>query len=442
MKELKLSMTFAREMRKDHRAYISELIVEHGPAFALKGPKFDLHILSGPKYFHHVLNDNSANYIYPANAVIHKVLGKSETLKSKIDGEKEWTKERINTIESLIGPEVINAKKALLIENCTKIIDGWKTKIGTQIAVRPEIMEISTRNLCDVFFGGVNDISPLFLLHSVQEFFYLIGQYEGSLTKLPWLLPTPMYFRTKKLINSLRTLTKHLVTECLSPEKTDNNVIREIAKNYLPNYPNLNENDINLLMQRATVLLFGGSENVPTFLTHALGFLSRHPYAAERVYKEVDEILGDRMMKPEDIDKLKYMRAFLSESLRFSVGSFIPRCAIEDDEVAGYKIKKLDRILVPVCYIHKNPEYWDNPESFNPERFMKPLPHDFYHYIPFGYGPRNCLAGYFGMIEMMTILPTMLQRYRLDLGPNITVDPDLQRQDPASRLVMMNLRAK
>jgi cytochrome P450 len=101
------------------------------------------------------------------------------------------------------------------------------------------------------------------------------------------------------------------------------------------------------------------------------------------------------------------------------------RDAIEDDEIGGYHVPAGSMVLMSQYITHRHPDFWENPEGFDPERFTeersKNLPH--YAYFPFGGGPRICIGNSFAMMEAQLILATVAQRYRLHLLPGYPVEP-------------------
>jgi cytochrome P450 len=80
---------------------------------------------------------------------------------------------------------------------------------------------------------------------------------------------------------------------------------------------------------------------------------------------------------------------------------------------------------MPQWVVHRDPRFWDDPETFRPERWseprMKDLPH--FAYFPFGGGPRVCVGNNFALLETALILPVIAQRFRFTLVPDHPVEP-------------------
>ena len=102
------------------------------------------------------------------------------------------------------------------------------------------------------------------------------------------------------------------------------------------------------------------------------------------------------------------------------------RGTLEDDEIGGYAIPA--KALVVLCpYVtHRHPEFWSNPEGFDPERFTpeSTAERPRYAYFPFGGGPRQCIGHEFAMMEAQLIIAMVAQQYRLSLVAGYPVEPD------------------
>jgi len=98
---------------------------------------------------------------------------------------------------------------------------------------------------------------------------------------------------------------------------------------------------------------------------------------------------------------------------------------IEDVLIGGYVIPRGSLIIVSTYALHRDPRFFQAPESFDPERFApgweERIPR--YAYLPFGGGPRVCIGSGFAMMEARLVLGTVVQRYRLRLEPNQEVVP-------------------
>ncbi len=130
--------------------------------------------------------------------------------------------------------------------------------------------------------------------------------------------------------------------------------------------------------------------------------------------QEVKEVIGNRLPNLEDMMKLPVLKRVIDEALRLYPPAWIVgRKALEDDELLGYQVKKGYNVIICVYQIHRHPDFWDNPNEFDPDRFLpeRSMNRHKYAYFPFGGGPRMCIGNNFALMEMNIILAMMLQRY-------------------------------
>lgn len=178
------------------------------------------------------------------------------------------------------------------------------------------------------------------------------------------------------------------------------------------------------LRDEVLTLLLAGHETTAASLAWTFVLLSRYPAARERLENEVDAVLGGRDPRAEDVDRLPWTRAVLSEAMRLYPPAWtLERDAVEDDDIAGVPIPAGATLAIPPYLLHRNVEFWPNPEGFQPERFMgmgeaeRPR----YAYLPFGGGRRICVGAGFAMLEATLLLATITRTHRLDLAPGMAV---------------------
>jgi cytochrome P450 len=161
---------------------------------------------------------------------------------------------------------------------------------------------------------------------------------------------------------------------------------------------------------------------------HALSWfwhvLSEHPDVEELLHQELDEVLGGAVPTVEHLSHLPYLHMVLQETLRLYSPSFsLARHAIADDEVGGYHIPQGSLIFLAPYFTHRHPDFWPEPDYFDPERFKPGTRRHKFAYFPFGGGPRICIGNNFALMEMPLIIAVIAQRYRLRLVPGTRVEP-------------------
>jgi len=168
-------------------------------------------------------------------------------------------------------------------------------------------------------------------------------------------------------------------------------------------------------------IFFAGHETTAAAMTWAFYLLSENPEVEERVRDELETILNARAPTFADLPKLTYTQQVINEVLRLYPAAYLfAREAVTEDGIDGYLIPPKTLIFITPFITHRDPKYWHDPETFDPDRFTaeQVASRPRHHYYPFGEGPHVCIGNNFALMEMQLILATALQRFRLRLVPN------------------------
>ena len=179
--------------------------------------------------------------------------------------------------------------------------------------------------------------------------------------------------------------------------------------------------ELNIRHQVVTFLV-AGHETTSGALSFALHYLSQNPEVLAKAQAEVDAVWGTEEPPFEKIAKLRYVRRVLDESLRlWPTAPAYARAARQDTTLIGkYPMKKGDWMLVLIPSLHRDPVWGNNPEAFDPDRFLpanvKARPA--HTYKPFGTGERACIGRQFAIHEAVLVLGTILQNYTVEPDPD------------------------
>jgi cytochrome P450 len=185
-----------------------------------------------------------------------------------------------------------------------------------------------------------------------------------------------------------------------------------------------------LIRDEVMTTLLAGHETTANALAWTFYLLAKHPFAYRKLGDEIASVLGTRPPEFADLPKLSFTSRLLEEAMRlYPPGWVLARTTGKPDEICGFAIPAGSVVVLCPYLIHRDPEYWERPEEFDPERFAEEAKADRpkYAYLPFSAGPRVCIGKAFAMMEMQLIVATIAQRYRLDLEPGhrVIVDPQV-----------------
>lgn len=176
-------------------------------------------------------------------------------------------------------------------------------------------------------------------------------------------------------------------------------------------------------------VFLGGYDTTRLALTYWFYLMGKHPDVQERMRSEVLEAFkkeGD-VLSIQTLTGLPYTNQVLSETLRMypPIIAFTTRCAGEDYQYGKYLIKKGTSVMVPTYHMHHDPQFWTDPEKFDPDRFSPENKHLIKQatYQPFGLGIRVCIGQRLALVELASVTSQVLRRFRITHGPS--QKPDL-----------------
>ncbi|XP_050210962.1 cytochrome P450 705A22-like [Mercurialis annua] len=164
-------------------------------------------------------------------------------------------------------------------------------------------------------------------------------------------------------------------------------------------------------------LFLGGTNTSAVTMQWIMAELINHPNAFNNLRHEIDSVVDkNRLITESDLPNLPYLRAVVKETLRlYPPIPAIPRECREDCKIGGFDVPKETIAIIDAYSIMRDPNLWDNPNEFRPERFMKPDDDDDKKnkqnlgFIPFGGGRRMCPASNFALNIIHLSIASMVQ---------------------------------
>ncbi|XP_069357016.1 cytochrome P450 6B5-like [Maniola hyperantus] len=179
-----------------------------------------------------------------------------------------------------------------------------------------------------------------------------------------------------------------------------------------------------LLIAQCEIFFGAGYETTAAITSYLLYELAKNKIVQEKVIEEIDEYFTKHdTIEYECINMLAYTESCLEECLRLHpIFGFLTREVMHDYSLpTGLRVKKGERIHIPVLHIHHNPDNFPEPELFRPERFFGEAKKNIkpYTYMPFGEGPRICLGMRFAKMPIYAALLKVFMNYRVELADNM-----------------------
>lgn len=181
-------------------------------------------------------------------------------------------------------------------------------------------------------------------------------------------------------------------------------------------------------------MFVAGHDTTALTLTWAFMLLNRYPQTEVALQRELKAVLSGRPPSAADFPQLVYTQAIFKEALRLYPPVWLLfRVARRPVEIGNTAVKKGEVILSAPYLLHRLPEYYPDPETFRPERWLpdengQTLEKRIHKmaYLPFSAGPRICIGNGFAMLEGTLLLATIAQQFRLHLSDDAVLEPEVR----------------
>jgi cytochrome P450 len=416
----------ARDFQKDIMTTLMKGWREYGDVVQYRGigPLFPVFCLAHPDHAKHVLQDNNKNYPKTpfVDAKWHMVVGDG-----LICSTGDFWKRQRRLAQPAFHRQRVAAFAKLMTDATEEHLETWKEpgERGEILDLKPQMVHLTLNILARALFSAdwAREAKAMGPAISIA----IRHAYEGmeAFVSLPENLPTPANRRFKEARGTLDEIVYRLIAERRRSGIEANDLLGMLmsAVDVEETGESMNDKQVH---DEVMTFIFGGHETVSSGLTWTFYLLSKHPIVARRLREELANVLGGRVPTVEDIPNLPYLSMVIQEAMRlYPPVWLISRTPTEDDEVGGYLIPAGSMVLISKYVIHRHPDFWENPDGFDPERFTpeRIAARPRHAYFPFSAGPRKCIGDGFGVLEMQMVLATVLQRYQLDLVPGFPIIP-------------------
>ncbi|TCS92387.1 cytochrome P450 [Hazenella coriacea] len=303
-----------------------------------------------------------------------------------------------------------------------QFIEDWKD--GESRIITDDMMELTLKLIMGTMFGS------LVPKEKMQEIYQILMDITKYTTQWKIFMKTPLWLRKRlyrkyyQAIQELDSVLFELIDQLRERTNTPTTILTMLmeTKDEVDGSQMSNQEIRDQIMG-----IFLASQETTSFSLSWMWYaLSQHPEVEEKLVKEWEQVLAGRELSLKDFVHLSYTQAVVCESLRLHATHF-GREVKESVELGGYTVSPGDSVIVSQYVLHRNPFYFDQPESFKPERFMgdllKRIPK--YQYIPFGAGQRICLGKHLTLLLSTIVLQVIGSKYSLQLKEG---HPDIQMQ--------------
>jgi cytochrome P450 len=389
-------------------------VLEIIPALAYRQPivsgemMIRWHMLADPAGMKRVMLDNLANY--PKSEIMRRMLRPAigESLFNADGAEWKWQRQAVapvfthRNVATLAPAMTATAERA-----CARLTAGRNELVSRMLTATFEV-------ICDVALSGREHFDAATFGAAITRYFQTAGR-----ASLLDFLGVPSWFpRPGEMLAGAAVKTMHgMVAQAIEARRRQSGPPSDDLLDHM-----LSAEDPETgrrmtpeeLVRNMQFFIVAGHETTALAISWALYLLAHTPEHQDRARAEATGQLQGRAAGAADLAAMPFILQVLEEAMRlYPPVGLLARSVVAEDELCGRTLRPNDTLFLPIWALHRHQMWWDNPDAFDPDRFASGhRPRDKYQYLPFGAGPRACIASNFAMMQAQIVLSTLIGRFR------------------------------
>jgi cytochrome P450 len=401
------------EFNRDSLGFIERLARDYGDVVNTRFFYVPAYFLFHPDHIEYVLATNSRNFIKPLSfrtPFFHRLVGRG-----LLTSEGEFWRRQRRLAQPAFHRERIASYARRMVEDAEALVKTWRD--GEIRDIHRDMMRLTM----DIVTHTLFNVSVTDDADKVARALAILVEPFSSQATLKWILdnrlPTPTNRRFHKVAAQLDEVIYRIIGQRRASGNQDQgDLLSMLLQAHDDDGSQMTDQQ---LRDEVITLFLAGQETTALTLSWAWYLLARHPEAESELWRELDEVLeGGRAPEAADFPRLRFTEMVVKESMRLYPPAYVVgRESVEDCEIGGYRVPAHTQLFMPTWVVHRDKRFFDEPDAFRPERwtpeFVNHLPK--YAYFPFGGGPRICIGNSFAMMEIVLLLATIAQKYKLEL---------------------------
>ncbi|XP_015783248.1 cytochrome P450 2J6-like [Tetranychus urticae] len=414
-------------IRQDAYNHMTELAEKYGPVFSLKCGQFDVVVINQWKFIKEALA-NEHLLGRPKEISLPGIIEQSSFAEMSGERWKEQRRIALTTLRDVgLGKSAMEDSIRDEIKSFTEVIKSFE---GESISISDKLSLSVSNHISTLLFGRkyahdepLSQVMAKLLAQSDMMKYFNVVTFMPAIARFVIKLNLIDMAETFSIFKKLES---HIGDEVNEHRKknADCNEMKDYIDGFLGEMSkrqNEKNSTFNLkTLQRNAILFYGaGSDTISSTFKWIMLYLVKHPEYQKRIRDEIKQTIGLNR-QPENVDRkeMPFTMAFIYEALRHSslVPLNSPRRATEDTKLGGYSIPKDSLVIFNFWSVHRDPNLWDNPELFNPERFLnedkskaiKPP-----YLVAFSGGKRVCPGESFAYLQLFLYLVSFVQQFEI-----------------------------
>jgi cytochrome P450 len=401
---------------RDPLTFLPQAIRTYGDVIGLRFFRFRIYFLNHPDVIEELLVAQARKFgkgrVLKAN---QRLFGKG-LLTSEGDF---WLRQRRLAQPAFHRARIASYAEAM-VQYAQKLTGTWMH--GEERDVHAEMMGLTLQIVGKTLFGAEVSREVQEVGHSLQALMELNSDFRRLMLVPAWL-PTLTNIRAELAIRRLDRIIYKIIREGRTSGEDRGDLLSLLLRAQDDDGSHMSDAQ---LRDEALTIFLAGHETTAVALSWTWWLLDQHPEIEAKLHAELNLILRGRTPTLDDLPSLRYTEHVITESMRLYPPAWgMARMALEDTELAGYRVRKGSGVTVSQWAVHRDPRWYEAPLEFRPERWegdlAKRIPR--FAYFPFGGGPRQCIGNAFALMETTLVLATIAQQFRFRIVPHHPVVP-------------------
>ena len=411
-----------RRLRQhDFLEYIGQLWRAYGDTFQVRlGPRrliFAMH----PEAVRHINITNRKNYdkLKSYDPVRRYLIGEGLVAST---GEL-WRRQR-KLMSPFFTPRGVQAYAEIMLRDGVNLLDRWEglARSGHTVEIGEEMTLVTASIILKAMFSTETDEAIVVMKDAVETMVEFTDASQARVN-LPLWVPTSDNRKYNKAHAEVHRYINGLIAQrrATPEDQWPNDLLTRLMQ--ARDEETGERMSESLLRDESITTFFAGHETTARTMTATWYALASNPEAARRLHQELDDVLGDRYPTLDDLHHLPYTLQVIKEVLRlYPPAPFYIRDAINDDTIDGYTIPAGAAVMMSPYFTHRHPEFWENPEQFDPDRWTQEREKEQhpYAYHPFAAGQRICIGNNFSLLESHILLALLAKCFSPRLADGYT----------------------
>lgn len=390
---------------------------QYGDIFYYRVFSRHIYFLNHPDLIEHVLVTNYQSFIKGEALQSNRRIFGNGLLTN--DGDS-WLQQR-HLIQPAFHRDRIESYGDTMVAYTERMMAAWHD--GEVRDIHRDMMRLALEIVAKVLFNVEVTADTDRIAGALNTFMELGSRGRMLLPPILRLLPTADNFRYRRAARQLDDIVYGLIHRRRLDVEIADDLLSGLLQAQAIGRRAMSDEQ---LRDEVMTLLLAGHETTAVSLSWTWYLLAQYPEVEKKLWSELRAVLNGRSPRVQDLSRLPYTERVVKEAMRLYPPAWaIVRNSLKDSDLGGYRVPAGATVMMSQWVMHRDPRYYDQPEQFNPDRWLEGRAKGAskFTYFPFGGGPRTCIGASFATMEGVLVLAAIAQSYQVRVVPDCPVEP-------------------